>query len=56
MAKIIFQAKKALGINARFRFYRYQAGDYFKPHTDGAWPGSRAWKQFIRMGDVLTIQ
>ena len=32
---------RALGLNARFRFYRYRAGDYFRPHTDGAWPGSR---------------
>ncbi len=39
--KGIFSGKKALGINARFRFYRYQKGDYFKPHTDGAWPGSK---------------
>ncbi|MEM7207532.1 MAG: 2OG-Fe(II) oxygenase [Pseudomonadota bacterium] len=31
----------ALGINARFRFYRYEKGDFFRPHTDGAWPGSR---------------
>jgi hypothetical protein len=31
----------AKGLNARFRFYRYGTGDYFKPHTDGAWPGSR---------------
>jgi hypothetical protein len=31
----------ATGLNARFRFYRYGVGDYFKPHTDGAWPGSR---------------
>jgi hypothetical protein len=30
-----------LGLNARFRFYRYAGGDFFKPHTDGAWPGSR---------------
>jgi len=37
----IFDNKLALGLNARFRFYRYQAGDYFSPHTDGAWPGSR---------------
>ncbi len=32
--------KPAVGLNARFRFYRYSVGDYFKPHTDGAWPGS----------------
>jgi len=37
----IFDNRLALGLNARFRFYRYQAGDYFSPHTDGAWPGSR---------------
>ncbi len=33
--------KRALGINSRFRFYRYGEGDYFAPHTDGSWPGSR---------------
>lgn len=33
--------KRALGINARFRFYRYEVGDFFSAHTDGAWPGSR---------------
>jgi hypothetical protein len=36
-----FDNKEALGINARFRFYRYEKGDFFSPHTDGAWPGSR---------------
>jgi hypothetical protein len=33
--------KAVLGLNARFRFYRYRPGDYFAPHTDGSWPGSR---------------
>ncbi|MDX2322036.1 MAG: 2OG-Fe(II) oxygenase [Moritella sp.] len=37
----VFANKLALGINARFRFYRYSKGDYFKPHSDGSWPGSR---------------
>lgn len=37
----LFQQKLPLGLNARFRFYRYSKGDFFKPHTDGAWPGSR---------------
>ncbi len=32
--------KRPLGLNARFRFYRYKEGDYFKPHMDGAWFGS----------------
>lgn len=35
------QGQVARGLNARFRFYRYGPGDYFSPHTDGAWPGSR---------------
>lgn len=30
-----------VGLNQRFRCYRYGPGDYFKPHTDGSWPGSR---------------
>jgi len=37
----IFDNNAAVGINARFRFYRYSKGDYFKPHSDGSWPGSR---------------
>ncbi len=37
----IFAGKKSLGLNSRFRFYRYQPGDYFSPHSDGAWPGTR---------------
>ncbi|MEM7541151.1 MAG: oxidoreductase [Pseudomonadota bacterium] len=36
-----FGNQAAQGLNARFRFYRYGEGDYFKPHTDGGWPGSR---------------
>ena len=36
----LFGNKRALGLNARFRFYRYQTGDFFAPHTDGSWPGS----------------
>ena len=30
-----------VGLNARFRFYRYKVGDYFGPHTDGAWSESK---------------
>ncbi|MCK9563829.1 MAG: 2OG-Fe(II) oxygenase, partial [Bacteroidales bacterium] len=37
----VFAGKRPLGLNARFRFYRYGPGDYFKPHSDGSWPGSR---------------
>lgn len=36
-----FGGKAAVGLNARFRFYRYGEGDYFGAHTDGSWPGSR---------------
>jgi hypothetical protein len=37
----LFDGRWPLGLNARFRFYRYIRGDFFDPHTDGAWPGSR---------------
>ena len=37
----IFNNKMPLGLNKRFRFYKYAEGDFFKPHTDGSWPGSR---------------
>ena len=37
----VFDGQQPLGLNARFRFYRYSKGDFFNPHTDGAWPGSR---------------
>lgn len=33
--------KMPLGLNARFRFYRYNVNDFFSFHSDGAWPGSR---------------
>ena len=29
-----------LGLNRRFRFYRYVPGRYYRPHIDGAWPSS----------------
>ena len=41
--------KPALGLNTRFRFYRYNPGDYFQPHSDGAWPGSR-----VVEGELIT--
>ncbi|MEZ8193680.1 oxidoreductase [Vibrio cortegadensis] len=36
-----FAGVKPLGINGRFRFYRYDEGDFFKMHIDGSWPGSQ---------------
>jgi hypothetical protein len=41
----LYEGRQSVGINARFRFYRYKEGDFFKFHTDGAWPGSRVIKQ-----------
>jgi predicted 2-oxoglutarate/Fe(II)-dependent dioxygenase YbiX len=29
-----------VGLNPRFRFYRYAAGCVYRPHVDGAWPES----------------
>eukprot|EP00929_Paragymnodinium_shiwhaense_P070780 TRINITY_DN35897_c0_g1_i1.p1 TRINITY_DN35897_c0_g1~~TRINITY_DN35897_c0_g1_i1.p1 ORF type:complete len:472 (-),score=89.45 TRINITY_DN35897_c0_g1_i1:56-1396(-) len=31
---------KPLGLNARFRSYRYETGFVYRPHFDGAWPSS----------------
>lgn len=45
----LFGHKQPLGLNARFRFYRYGVGDFFKPHTDGSWPGSR-----VVNGELIT--
>ncbi|CAD7930689.1 unnamed protein product [Amoebophrya sp. A25] len=28
------------GLNQRWRLYRYNESDIFRPHTDGSWPGS----------------
>jgi len=28
------------GLNARWRLYRYSPGNIYRPHVDGAWPGS----------------
>jgi len=39
-AKEVAPGAEALGINARFRCYKYAGGDYFKFHTDGSWPGT----------------
>ena len=30
----------SLGLNARWRVYRYEPGAVYRPHIDGAWPGS----------------
>ena len=34
------QVGPVTGLNARWRLYQYEEQDVFKPHTDGAWPGS----------------
>ena len=31
---------ESLGLNARWRVYRYEPGAVYRPHIDGAWPGS----------------
>jgi len=32
---MMFRGWQAIGLNERFRFYRYDAGEYFAPHLDG---------------------
>jgi hypothetical protein len=31
----VLEGRQALGLNERFRFYRYDVGQYFAPHYDG---------------------
>ncbi|KAJ1551694.1 hypothetical protein HK096_004230 [Nowakowskiella sp. JEL0078] len=35
-----FLPEGSLGINSRWRVYRYVPGAVYRPHIDGAWPGS----------------
>ena len=34
----------AVGFNRRWRLYRYRPGNVYRPHIDGAWPGSGVTK------------
>jgi hypothetical protein len=34
------QGQDIAGLNARWRVYRYTPGSIYRPHIDGAWPGS----------------
>jgi len=45
--KYLFEDRKPLGLNAKFRFYRYKEGDYFKFHTDSASPGSSVINRYL---------
>jgi prolyl 4-hydroxylase len=33
---VFLEGRQAVGINERFRFYRYEPGQYFAPHSDGS--------------------
>lgn len=33
------RGERPLGLNARWRVYKYNPGDTFRKHTDGGWPG-----------------
>lgn len=49
---------KLCGLNARWRFYQYQQGGVYRPHVDGAWPGSALDKRgryvYDAFGDRLS--
>ena len=36
----IINGQAVAGINARWRIYKYSPGSIYRPHIDGAWPGS----------------
>ena len=33
---------RPVGLNQRWRLYKYGPDDIFRLHTDGSWPGSKA--------------
>ena len=35
-----FEMKQPIGLNRRWRLYKYSQNDIFKLHTDGSWTGS----------------
>ncbi|SFP44230.1 hypothetical protein [Hydrogenimonas thermophila] len=45
--KYLFENRKPLGLNAKFRFCRYNKGDYLKFHTDSACPGRRVINKYL---------
>eukprot|EP00658_Telonema_sp_P-2_P032953 TRINITY_DN24286_c0_g1_i4.p1 TRINITY_DN24286_c0_g1~~TRINITY_DN24286_c0_g1_i4.p1 ORF type:complete len:373 (+),score=71.28 TRINITY_DN24286_c0_g1_i4:111-1229(+) len=40
MPQTLTDGTKFMGLNARWRLYRYRPGSVYRPHVDGAWPGS----------------
>ena len=44
-----FKGSEAVGLNERFRFYRYDKGHTFRPHTDGHFARNEDRSQFTFM-------
>ena len=42
-----------VGLNRRWRLYKYNPGDIFKVHTDGSWPGSGLDKSGKLVKDIF---
>lgn len=36
----VIDGQTVAGLNKRFRIYKYNQGNVYRPHVDGAWPGS----------------
>ena len=47
----VFKGAALVGLNERFRFLRYRAGDYFAPHCDGSYqrPHDPSERSFITL-------
>lgn len=50
---------RLLGLNARWRLFRYSAGAVYRPHIDGSWPGSGvtpggAWVDDVHGGRAVS--
>jgi predicted 2-oxoglutarate/Fe(II)-dependent dioxygenase YbiX len=43
----ILNGRQAVGVNERFRFYRYTAGQHFSPHVDGSFSRPNGEKSLL---------
>jgi len=43
----VIDRQPLVGLNERFRFYRYDPGQWFKPHPDGAFSRLERWEESL---------
>lgn len=59
MLPAVIEGQQLVGFNERWRFYRYELGQTFKPHRDGTYMRMNAWEEsqmtfMIYLNDVVS--